>query len=154
MAVKIEIRNVHPQADGEYDLDLPFSLAENHKVKMISGIRPNEVGDALASGDTDLYVAWASVALERHGKDIPLHTLWGGKGGNAETLSIRVIITEDEEPADPNSTPSEPPAAELSGSDDSGRAGTTSELPASAPSPTGSPASDIGPESKSGTSAG
>jgi hypothetical protein len=52
--------------DGNHDFDPTyFTLGEMHTIKRLSGLRRAELQDALANDDTDLWVAFAVIALQR-----------------------------------------------------------------------------------------
>lgn len=69
---KVTIKDVHRNFDGEYDLamgaDAPLKNRELHIIKQISGARPLEISDALATGDVDVTIALAVIALQRAGR--------------------------------------------------------------------------------------
>lgn len=56
--------------DGEYELDTEraFNTREWNWIKRIAGYMPMTIGDGLAGGDPDLYVALAVIAMCRDGK--------------------------------------------------------------------------------------
>jgi len=64
-----------PPIGGEYDLEprgaFFFTNREFHLIKTETGIRPAEVDDAASNGDTDVFVGFALVALQRAGFDNP-----------------------------------------------------------------------------------
>lgn len=62
--------NVKPYT-GEYPLDLedkPLTTLEWRWVKKISGYLPLTIGEGFAGSDPDLFIAFAVIALIRHGK--------------------------------------------------------------------------------------
>jgi hypothetical protein len=56
--------------DGTYELDLekPFDTGELNIIKTVAGVRPLELEDAFAAGDSDLMIAIAIIAMRRLGK--------------------------------------------------------------------------------------
>lgn len=72
LIVKID---ADPPVGGEFDLEprgpFFFTNKEFHLIKMETGIRPAEVDDAAKTGDTDVFVGFALVALQRVGYDNP-----------------------------------------------------------------------------------
>lgn len=69
--------------DGEWDFDSSyFTNRELHTIKRVAGVRAGELSDALAAGDTDMIVALAVVALQRHGKHVDEDLLWDGHAGS------------------------------------------------------------------------
>lgn len=75
---KIVISGVSRVVDGEYEFeDRAFTNREWRTIKEISGVRAGELVEALAAGDNDLVVAFAKIALERHGKGhLSVDLLW------------------------------------------------------------------------------
>jgi hypothetical protein len=59
-----------PPYEGEYDFDLSgeFSYVEWRWIKQISGYMPLTWADGFRGGDPDLFLAFAAIALRRHGK--------------------------------------------------------------------------------------
>lgn len=90
-----------PRIKGSYPLDLVFTHRDFSTIKRVSGVRANEVMDALNAGDLDIVVALAMIALQRAVVPFHEHDLWDAPAGSI-TLEI-----EEEEDADP-------PAQELS----------------------------------------
>ena len=140
-----------PPFDGEYPIDLSsFNGRELHEIKKLSGVRGNELGEALLAGDYDLLIAFAVIALERNGRKVPAEALFEAEIG-------RIVL--DEDPATvpegdarpPDSSPtlngtlslsgdeiSAKPSSETSGSDSS----TNGDPSPNAPTRTGSPGSE------------
>lgn len=130
-----------PPYDGEYDLDASyFTNRELHTIKTLSGIRAGELEEAFAASDSDLIVALCVIALQRAGITPIVDRIWDAPAG-----SMTLIGDDSEADEDPTAgTPVEPPSAPGS----SGAASTIStEPPASDPSPTGPPSTDIGADS-------
>jgi len=84
--------------DGSYPLDDGFTMRELHTIKTVAGVRGAELSDAFASGDTDLVVAFALIALRRAGVDADTDVLW-----DAEAGAIRVEFGD--EPDDEENPP-------------------------------------------------
>ena len=98
---KVVVNGVPPW-DGEYEFDGSLKNRELHRIKKITGIRAGELGEALVSGDTDILVALAVVAIERTGKTVDVDDFW-----NAEVGSIDYVSEEDEASPPDESSPSE-----------------------------------------------
>lgn len=57
-----------PPFDGEHPIDLgTLNGHELHRIKIVAGVRANELDEALVAGDYDVFVALAATALERNG---------------------------------------------------------------------------------------
>lgn len=68
--------------DGEYPFDATyFTNKEFHTIKRLAGIRAGEIKAAFDSGDNDLIVAFAVIALERSGKTVFEEVLWNANVG-------------------------------------------------------------------------
>lgn len=133
---KIVIKGARPY-DGEWEFDSGFfTNRELHTIKRISGLRAGELNEALKAGDTDLVVALAVVALQRHGKQVDEDTIWDAEGGDVQFVGVPDTSEEGDEG---------PPGVAAPSDGSSGAALTdSSEPPASPPSRTGSPLSAIG----------
>lgn len=69
--MKIYIDGIGRQIDGEFDLDwLSLTAREQHQIKVISGIRPTEYGEALATSDAAFISAVSLIALRRDGRPV------------------------------------------------------------------------------------
>lgn len=61
-----------PPFDGTYSLDLStLNGRELHLIKQVSGVRGNELEEAMLAGDYDLLIALTLIAIERSGKVAP-----------------------------------------------------------------------------------
>lgn len=57
-----------PPFDGEHPIDLgTLNGHELHRIKLVAGVRANELDEALVAGDYDVFVTLAAIALERNG---------------------------------------------------------------------------------------
>jgi hypothetical protein len=134
--MKITITGIPPY-DGEYEVDFArLTSRDLHDVKRISGHMPLDIEDAADRGDTDLGVAFAVVALKKHGfQRINEDALW-----DAELGAIRVDMSDSDE-AEGDAVP--PPSETVTPSTPSGSpSSSVSELrPASPPPSTGTPSS-------------
>jgi hypothetical protein len=124
--------------DGEWPIDTTyFTNRELHEIKKISGVRAGELSEALEAGDSDLIVCIAHIALARNGKTLPIDALW-----EAEAGKIRIEPVEQEVAGEAVPPPSDG-SGSSSGDGSSGFSGApsspTGDLPASDPSPTGTP---------------
>lgn len=116
--------------DGDYEFDdSRFTMRDFHTIKRISGVRAGELTDAYLSGDTDLRLAIAVIALERNGRTGVEQDLW-----NAELGAIKLELGDGDDDS--------PPADRAAGSTTSSGGSSTpdSDRPENPPSPTGSPA--------------
>lgn len=90
-----------PPWDGSYELpDFSFTNRELHRIKTISGIRGGELVDALASEDAAVFVALATVVVERTGQRLDPDDFW-----DTQRTSIRLELGGGEGP--PAQSPSE-----------------------------------------------
>jgi hypothetical protein len=102
-----------PPIGGEYDLEprgaFFFTNREFHLIKTETGIRPAEVDDAATNGDTDVFVGFALVALQRAGFDNPQvrKIVWDL---SPDAFDVEQITEEDPEEA---TLPPEKPLGEL-----------------------------------------
>jgi hypothetical protein len=65
----LEIKGV-PPFDGEWPLDFPLSSLTGRElrvIKRLSGVRANELDEAIVAGDWDVQIALAIVTLKRAG---------------------------------------------------------------------------------------
>ncbi len=98
---QIIIERIEPY-DGSYELDiLSLTGRELHKIKQMSGLRRNEIGDAFAAGDTDLIVALAAIAIERRGKYVDEDLLWDTFGLSESQGNITLVLADREGDAGP-----------------------------------------------------
>lgn len=89
----IRISGVHPTLDGDYPIDLGgFSNRDFHDVKRIAGVRSQEMTEAFTKGDTDMFVAFAVIALRNAGKHISEDVLW-----DAPVASLVLVVGDEEE---------------------------------------------------------
>lgn len=89
-----------PPYDGDYEIDLggEFTNKELHTIKKVSGVRVLELQDAGDSGDNDLVVAFAVIALERAGYKVDVDVLWNAPVG-------KITFIEEAEESPPAETP-------------------------------------------------
>lgn len=101
---KVKIDSGNARIAGEYELDIGyFTNRELHLIKKETGVRAGEYEDAIASGDTDLAVGLAFIALQRHGKlDIPIDALWEMEAGK---IIVDLSGDEEEDALPPESEP-------------------------------------------------
>jgi hypothetical protein len=125
--------------DGRHDFDASyFTLGELRTIKRISGLRRGEIADAAAHDDTDLWVAFAVIALQRkmdeqgRGEQVDEDVFWNGRN-----VLLRFVEATQEEDQHP------PPTGEASSDSaasngNSGNASTTSSaIPATVQQGTG-----------------
>lgn len=96
--MQIQIKDAHPQADGEYELDW-FTLTnrELHLIhRLTDGLTPQQFGKALIDGNAALAVSMAMIATTRANKYVDEDTLWDAPGG-----SIKFLFPEDKGDAVP-----------------------------------------------------
>ncbi|CAB4173693.1 hypothetical protein UFOVP1186_19 [uncultured Caudovirales phage] len=104
--LQISITGVVP-FDGTYPLELSigqFNGRELHVIKTISGIRMNEIEDALDAGDYDLIVALAAIALTRDGRVQPDQTIRSAKmllEANIGSIAVSDEASDDVPPTTP-----------------------------------------------------
>lgn len=100
----IRIAGVHPALDGDYPIDLGgFTNRDFHDIKRIAGVRSQELSEAFDKGDTDMFVAFAVIALRHAGKPVSEDVLWDASAGALE------LIFGDEEEAEALPPTSAPP---------------------------------------------
>lgn len=69
--MKIEIKGVAPHLDATYDLDLgSLTNRELHEIKVVSGVRPVEMLDAIVFSDAAFACALATIASRRRGRRV------------------------------------------------------------------------------------
>ena len=122
-----------PLYKGEFDLDVaeqPLTSLEWRWMKKISGYLPLTLGEGLAGGDPDIYIAFAVIALVRAGKIGREQALTAADHlADAPFGSAITFIGEEqqeEEDADPPAMPAEagqPPRST------GGSSASTSDLP-------------------------
>jgi hypothetical protein len=72
----------------EFEISPPFTNRELHLIKQIAGVRAGELFDAMESGDNDLIVVLAHLAIKRAGRHQPtLDQLWDMSPGEIEITS-------------------------------------------------------------------
>lgn len=92
--------NADPPVGGKYDLEprgsFFFTNREFHLIKTETGIRPAEVDGAAKAGDTDVFVGFALVALQRAGLDTPetRQIIWSL---SPDAFDIDQLLEPDEE---------------------------------------------------------
>jgi hypothetical protein len=126
--------------DGEYPLDLNFTHRDFREIKQISGIRANEVQEALAAGDLDVVVAIAAISMRKNNKRYEMDDLWDTEAG-----AISLEMDEEEEEEVPLTMP--PPSGSNEGGESNDSLKTHSGLSTSTsmgPSPETSPQPDSG----------
>jgi hypothetical protein len=124
--------------DGEYPFDASyFTNKEFHTIKRLAGIRAGEIKAAFDSGDNDLIVAFAVIALERSGKAVFEEVLWNANVG-CIALEGDAATEDDAVPPTPSSEDDRSGKSDSSGL--SSRNG--SGHPENDPSPTGQPISE------------
>lgn len=152
---QIRISDVHPQIDGEYPIDLGnLTNRDFHDIKRIASVRSQELTEAFAKGDTDLFVAFAVIALRHAGKPSVDDALWDAEMG-------KIVFVAGDEEAVEQLPPASAPPSEMqnehgggneqnekkpsSGQDSNG----ATDIPGSGQSSTGTPPSDTGAMSPS-----
>lgn len=150
---KILIEGI-PGLDGEYEIDVSyFTNREMHLIKRIAGVRGGELDEAFRSGDTDIIVAVAAIALQRNGKQADENKLWDAPVGSLRYIAAPAPQEESDGDAFPPAQT--PPGSSESGGSESGSAtsseapsGSASTVPSEPPvngqSSTGAPASATG----------
>lgn len=133
-----------PGLDGSYPLDLNFTHRDFHDIKRISGIRANEVQDALVARDVDLIVAMAAIALRRAGRFYDLDQLW-----DSEVGGITLDASDDEEEVDESGPP--PPDESPRPEPESSPSGPSTSASSDASPATSSPALSGTPQQVSGS---
>jgi hypothetical protein len=109
----LKIQDVHPQTDGEYEIDLAgLNGREAHLIKQVSGVRLGEIAEALGAGDYDVVVAIAKIVLDRAGKDVPVAALLEAPIGK---ITVDLTPAADEEDAE---RPPDSPALSGAGNED------------------------------------
>lgn len=110
---KVVITDVAP-FNGEYEIDLgTFNGFELHKIKVVSGLRAYEIDDGLRSGDYDLFVAVAAIALKRAGHqyaDQAVEALLAATVGKFKLVLGEPETNGDDPHADEAGDPADPPA--------------------------------------------
>ncbi len=97
----------------------------------MTGVRANEVQDALEAGDMDVIVAMAAIAMRRAGKLYDVEELWDTEAG-----SIMLSSDDEVESAPPTEPQNEPAGTESEGENGSLRLlSTTSSSTSTEPSP-------------------
>lgn len=135
---KLTVKGV-PGLDGEYEFDESyFTNRELHLIKRETGLRAGEFEDAYKSGDTDVMVALAMVAVTRAGKGSIADRFW-----DAQPSTLAFDFSDAEEGEDDAVPPVSAPVALVvangisqSSGHGSGYGGASLE---SVPSPTGAP---------------
>lgn len=84
----MRITDVHPSIDGDYPIGLTdFTNRDFHDIKRIANIRSQELSEAFEKGDTDLFVAFAVIALRHAGKTVPEDALWDSAVGKITLIA-------------------------------------------------------------------
>jgi hypothetical protein len=155
----LKIDGVHPTIDGEYPLSLSdLTNRDFNDIKRIAKVRAQELKEAFEQGDTDLFVAFAVIALRHAGKPVVEDSLWDAPFGK---ITLNVGDEEEVDDLPPVLVPpSEAPSAHGgngSGNGTSISSGADSRngsgLQENDQSPTGPPLSGISAMSPSETSA-
>ncbi len=110
--------------NGEpYEVAPPFTNRELHLIKQVAGVRGGEMFDAIESGDNDVLVALAHIAVRRKGRNRPtLDELWDMAAG---AITVQVPDGEPDptaaaddaaESGSPETTPQDsgPPSSDTS----------------------------------------
>lgn len=104
----LKIEGVPPH-DGEYDLDIArLKGSDLHLIKEISGVRVNELQEALEAGDYDLVVAMAVIVLRRAGRTVEPAEIMEAEIG-ALTVDFGDDAVEEERPLASTPTPNGQP---------------------------------------------
>jgi hypothetical protein len=134
---------------GVYEFDIEQEAPtgdELHQIKVFSGVRANEVGEAMRAGDYDLVCILAAIAMQRAGRFQTNQVLQVAAALRKERAGFIKYVAadeEEEEGADPPSAPN----AELASSNADGAKPKSSGLisengsenPAETHEPTGVP---------------
>jgi hypothetical protein len=151
----LKIEGIHPTIDGDYPISVSeFTNRDFNDIKRIAKVRVQELQEAFEQRDTDLFVAFAVIALKHAGKPVIEDLLWDAPIGRI------TLIAGDEEEVDDLPPASAPPSAAPSGhggdvrlSGTNGSSGDSSsngsDRQENDPSPTGVPGSVIGVTSQS-----
>lgn len=87
MADRIVIEGIPPY-DGDWEFDASyFTMREFHTIKKVTGLRGGELSDAIESGDMDVVVGLAVVALQRNNIDVNPERIWDAKGGSISFIA-------------------------------------------------------------------
>lgn len=99
----LRIEGIHPTVDGDYPISISeFTNRDWNDLKRIAKVRVLELKEAFEKGDTDLFVAFAVVALRHAGKVVVEDMLWDAKSGK---LSLVVGDEEEVDDLPPTSAP-------------------------------------------------
>jgi hypothetical protein len=91
----IRIEGIHPTVDGDYPFSLgEFSNRDSHDIKRIANVRVSEMMEAFEKTDTDLFLAFAVIALRHAGKPVIEDMLWDAPVGKI------TLVAGDEEEVD------------------------------------------------------
>lgn len=137
--MRVEIKGA-PPFDGEYEIDAErLTNRDYHTIKQVSGLRANEILEALEAGDLDVLVALAVCALYRAGhKDTKMTA---ERLLDSESGGITVYADDEkevEEEPGPFGTPSESSDGAASPNSSSGETSRlTGDIRPSPRSPTG-----------------
>lgn len=87
-----------PAFNGEYPFEIEsFTMRELQIIKRISGLRTNELDEAIAAGDNTLMLALAVIAVRRNGRE---WEAFEKLAWESEVGDISLVVDEDEEVAD------------------------------------------------------
>lgn len=106
----ITIEGIHPTIDGEYPISIGgFTNRDFRDIKRISGVRPQELGEAFEKRDMELFVAFAVIALRHAGKSVIEDMLWDAPVGKIKLSDGDEAEVDDLPPvsAPPSEAPSE-----------------------------------------------
>lgn len=67
MKIKLDDSTPFP-GEYEFDLETPLTNRELHVIKEVAKVRAGELDDSIAAGDSDVFVALATIAMVRAGK--------------------------------------------------------------------------------------
>lgn len=99
----IKIEGIHPTIDGEYPCAIgDFTNRDFRDIKRLAGVRVQELMEAFEKGDTDLFVAFAVIALRHAGKAVAEDMLWDAPFGK---LSLVTGVEEEVDDLPPTSAP-------------------------------------------------
>lgn len=109
MPDKMIVTGLGRPLDGEYEFDLAgmFTIGhpdcltnrEGHTIKQMTGLRAGEFQDALSVGDSDTFVALATVVLNRAGKRFDPDLLWDSPiGAGIQILPEQIEEDDDDIP--------------------------------------------------------
>lgn len=103
---RIEIDKAVSPYGGTYEFDANYLTNRDFStIKKISGLRAAELDEALRAADTDLVLAFAVIALNRHGKRPDMEVLWEAEAGAIKLVLVPDEEEEEETPTTPGTSP-------------------------------------------------